>query len=69
MQKTVEGAPPQVGDEIMITGHSVGDASRTAVILEVIGDPGHERYRVRWEDGHESVYFPGVDAVIKHPGG
>jgi hypothetical protein len=68
MQKLVEGAPPQIGDEIVITGHAVGDAPRTAVILEVIGEPGHERYRVRWEDGHESVYYPGVDAVIRHPG-
>jgi hypothetical protein len=38
------------------------------VILEVLGGPGHEHFRVRWEDGHESVYFPGVDAVIRRPG-
>jgi hypothetical protein len=68
MTKTVEGSAPKVGDEIAITGHAVGDAARTAVILEVIGEPGHERYRVRWEDGHESIYFPGGDAVVRHPG-
>jgi hypothetical protein len=68
MTKTVEGSPPQVGDEIVITGHAVGDAPRTAVILEVIGDAGHERYRVQWEDGHESIYFPGEDALVRHPG-
>ena len=68
MAKTVEGSPAQVGDEIVITGHTVGDAPKTAVILEVLGDPGHEHFRVRWEDGHESIFFPGVDAVVRRPG-
>jgi hypothetical protein len=69
MVKTVHGTPAQVGDEIEITGHAVGDAPRRAVILEVLGDPGHEHFRVRWEDGHESIYFPGGDAVVRRPGG
>jgi hypothetical protein len=62
MTKSVQGKPPRAGDEISITGHSVGDAAKTAVILEVLGEPGHERFRVRWEDGHESIFFPGEDA-------
>jgi hypothetical protein len=67
MPKTVEGKPAEIGDLIEITGHSVGDAPRTAEILEVIGEPGREHFRVRWEDGHESIFFPGVDATIRHP--
>src|SRR5574340_1038158 len=67
MTKTVQGEPARSGDEIVITGHSVGDAPRTAVILEVLGGPGTERFHVRWEDGHESIYFPGVDAVVHRP--
>lgn len=67
MTKTVKGKPARAGDEIVITGHSVGDAPRTAEILEVLGEPGHERFRVRWEDGHESVFFPGEDAVVRRP--
>jgi hypothetical protein len=67
MPKTVKGEPAQVGDVIEITGHAVGDAPRTAEILEVIGDPGHEHFRVRWEDGHESIFFPGEDALVRHP--
>jgi ribosomal protein S6--L-glutamate ligase len=67
MEKTVQGKPAQAGDEIVITGHSVGDAPRTAVILEVLGEPGHERFRVRWEDGHESIFFPADDATIHRP--
>lgn len=67
MEKTVQGKPARAGDEIVITGHSVGDAPRTAVILEVLGEPGHERFRVRWEDGHESIFFPADDATIHRP--
>jgi hypothetical protein len=26
----------------------------------------HESYRVRWDDGHESLFRPGSDATIKH---
>jgi RimK family alpha-L-glutamate ligase len=67
MAKNVRGTPATAGDEISITGHSVGDAPKIAVILEVLGDEGHERFRVRWEDGHESILFPADDAVIHHP--
>jgi hypothetical protein len=67
MAKTVQGEPARAGDEIVVTGHAVGQAQRTAVIVEVLGDPGHERFRVRWEDGHESVFFPGEDAVVRRP--
>jgi hypothetical protein len=67
MVKTMKGKPARPGDEIVTTGHSVGDPARTAVILEVLGEPGHERFRVRWEDGHESIYFPADDAVIRRP--
>ena len=67
MVKTVDGLPAKVGDRIEITGHVVGDAPRAAEILEVLGGPGHEHFRVRWEDGHESIYFPAEDAVIRRP--
>lgn len=65
MSKTLQGEPARAGDEIIITGHAVGDAPRTAVILEVLGEAPTERFRVRWEDGHESIYFPGGDAVVR----
>ena len=46
------------GDEIVIRGHTVGAREATGEILEVFGEPGHERYRVRWDDGHESIHYP-----------
>lgn len=54
------------GDLIVVAGHHVGESERIAEILEVMGDLSNERYRVRWDDGRESVYYPGSDATIKH---
>lgn len=65
--RTVDGVAATAGDRIEITGHSVHDAPRSAEILEVLGEAGHEHFRVRWEDGHESIFFPGEDAFIHHP--
>lgn len=55
----------RAGDLIVIHGHRVGESSRTAEILEVLGEPGHEHYRVRWEDDRETIYYPGGDATIQ----
>ena len=54
------------GDEIVIHGHAVGDRVLTGEILEVLGEPAHEHYRVRWDDGRESIHYPGSDAHVKH---
>ena len=55
----------KVGDLVVITGHRVGEAERIAEILEVLGDVPGEHYRVRWDDGHESLFYPGSDATIR----
>jgi hypothetical protein len=55
-----------VGDVLVITGHRVGEPQQLAEILEVLGEPGHQRFRVRWEDGRETTIYPGSDAVVRH---
>jgi hypothetical protein len=67
MTKTVQGKPARAGDKISVAGHAVGVPGKMGEILEVVGESGHERFRVRWEDGHESIFFPGEDAVIERP--
>ena len=32
----------------------------------MLGEPGHEHYRVRWEAGDETVFYPSNDATIQH---
>ena len=54
-----------IGDVIMIGGHHVGEGRRMGEILEVIGDPDNEHYRVRWEDGRETLFYPSTDATIQ----
>ena len=54
-----------VGDLVVIEGHRVGEGRRIGEILAVLGTPGHEHYRVRWDDGHDSVFYPSSDAIIQ----
>jgi Ala-tRNA(Pro) deacylase len=67
MQATTDVERPAVGDVIVVGGHHVGGERSMGEILEIRGDPGHERYRIRWEDGHESIFHPADgDATIHH---
>jgi hypothetical protein len=53
------------GDVIVVEERRVGEKARSGEILEVLGEPGHEHYRVRWEDEHESVFYPSSNATIR----
>ena len=46
-----------------------GEPARRGEILEVMGQPGHEHFRVRWDEQHESLFFPGVGEGVHvvHP--
>ena len=58
---------PTVGDVIVVGGHSVGAERSMGEILEIRGEAEHERYRIRWEDGHESIFHPADgEATIHH---
>jgi hypothetical protein len=54
------------GDRVLIEAHHVGGPHRSGEILEVLGEPGHEHYRVRWEDGTETLFYPSNDAKVEH---
>ena len=54
-----------VGDVVVISGHRVGERERLGEILELLGEADHTHYRVRWDDGSESVFYPGSDASIR----
>ena len=48
----------KAGDRIIVESEKVGTPSREGEILEVIQSAGVRRYRVRWDDGHESTFQP-----------
>ncbi len=60
----------RVGDwiEVNVIG---GGASRRGQVVEVLGAPGHEHYRVRWDEEHESLHFPaqGTRVLREEPSG
>ena len=55
----------EVGDRVKVESESTERAPRTGVIEEVMGDADSLRYRVRWDDGHESIYTPAAGAVSR----
>ena len=55
----------EVGDHIVIETAHLDAARRHGEVVEVIGQDDRRHYRVRWQDGHESVYFPGPDARVQ----
>jgi hypothetical protein len=47
----------RVGATIVVESERAGQTHRTGVIEEVLqAEP--PRFRVRWEDGHESIFTP-----------
>lgn len=59
----------KVGDHIVVHSHHVGEPARRALVLEVRGEDGGPPYLVRWQDDHESIFFPGNDAEVEQPAG
>ncbi len=55
----------KVGDVVAVHGHHLGEPGRLGEILEVLGDPDHVHFRVRWDDEHESIFYPGNDASVR----
>jgi hypothetical protein len=55
----------EVGDRITLESNRVGGGTRTGEVVEVISREAGEHYRIRWEDGHETVLFPSSDATVE----
>ena len=66
--QTIGKAEVRPGDVLAITGHRVGEVERAGEILEVLGTSERRHFLVRWDDGHESIYYPGNDASIHRSG-
>jgi hypothetical protein len=55
-----------VGERLVIHGKQVGQADRHGEILEVRGADGGPPYLVRFDDGHETLLYPGADCELEH---
>ncbi|MEU3355529.1 DUF1918 domain-containing protein [Streptomyces sp. NPDC037389] len=54
------------GDRLVVHGRVVGKQDHVVEIVEVLGPNGSPPYRVRSEDGHETIMSPGPDSVVDH---
>ena len=59
------GLRARPGDRLLISGHHLGEPGRDAQILEARGPDGGPPFLVRWEDGRESLLYPGSDASVQ----
>ncbi len=58
------------GDRVLVETESADRAARGGVVVEVVRDDPHPRYRISWDDGHESIYTPAAGALkLAEPAG
>jgi hypothetical protein len=53
----------EAGDRVEVESESTERPPRTGVIEEVLREAPSPRYRIRWDDGHESIYTPAAGAL------
>ena len=66
MRTKITSAAARAGDLLEARGIH-GEPPRRGRIVEILGEPGHEHYRVRWDEQHESIVYPadGVEVSRK----
>ena len=62
---SVSGGTAQVGDWVELRGIK-GQPARRGRIIELLGAGPHARYRVQWDEHHESIVYP-ADGVLIVP--
>jgi len=53
----------KIGDRIVVESEQVGAPTREGDVLEVLEYTSGVSYRVRWSDGHESVFRPSLGSA------
>ncbi len=54
----------EIGDRLQIHGKTIGRANRSGTITAVRGPEGSPPYLVQFDDGHETLVYPGSDCVV-----
>jgi Domain of unknown function (DUF1918) len=53
-----------MGDRIIVDATRLGQPSRQGEVVGVRGTAPTVHYVVRWEDGHESIFYPSSTAHV-----
>jgi len=56
-----------VGTRVVAESELIARRPRAGVVEEVLRDDPSARYRIRWDDGHESIYTPAGGALRAEP--
>jgi Domain of unknown function (DUF1918) len=62
----------KTGDRVVAESESTERAPRHGTVEEVLGSEDQPRYRIRWDDRHETIYTPAGGALHRlstEPGG
>lgn len=62
-QREFRGMQYEVGERVVAESESTERPARHGEIAEVLRAGDRERYRIRWDDGHESIYAPAAGAL------
>jgi hypothetical protein len=57
----------KVGDRVAVEAERTRHGPRNGAVQEVLGSPVAPRYRIQWDDGHESIYTSHAGALHKLP--
>jgi hypothetical protein len=57
----------KVGDRVVAESESTERPPRRGEVKEVVRGEPHPRYRIRWDDGHETIYTPAAGALREDP--
>jgi hypothetical protein len=55
-----------VGDRVVAESESIERPARSGTVREVLRD-APARYRIEWDEGHESIYAPAAGALSAEP--
>jgi hypothetical protein len=53
----------EIGDRVAAEAESTERRPRKGTVEEKLDDGAAPRYRIRWDDGHESIYTPAAGAL------
>jgi Domain of unknown function (DUF1918) len=52
-----------VGERVLAESESTERPPRRGVVEEVVSEAPRPRYRIRWDDGHETIYTPAAGSL------
>ena len=55
----------RIGDWLEVSGPR-GTPGRHGQIVDVLGGVGHRHFLVRWDEEHESIYYPQEGVTVLH---